>query len=108
MPVPELNRRVTEKPILCPNGIARKYKPATLEKWTTLYRAKGTNGLTPEERSNKGTTRVLNNAAIEEIYRIREKYPRITGVMIHSLLIQDGFYQCWRQQACRTAVHQGQ
>ena len=84
-------RRVTEKPILCPDGIAREYKPATLEKWTTLYRAKGIDGLTPEERSDKGTTRVLNDTAIEEIYRIREKYPRITGVMIHDLLIQDGF-----------------
>ena len=84
-------RRVTEKPILCPDGIAREYKPATLEKWTTLYRSKGIDGLTPEERSDKGTTRVLNDTAIEEIYRIREKYPRITGVMIHDLLIQDGF-----------------
>ena len=84
-------RRVTEKPILCPDGIARDYKPATLEKWTTLYRAKGIDGLTPEARSDKGTTRVLNDTATEEIYRIREKYPRITGVMIHSLLIQEGF-----------------
>ena len=28
-------RRVTEKPILCPDGIAREYKPVTLEKWTS-------------------------------------------------------------------------
>ena len=101
-------RRVTEKPILCPDGIAREYKPATLEKWTTLYRAKGIDGLTPEERSDKGTTRVLNDAAVEEIYRIREKYPRITGVNDPQSTDSGWLYQCWRQHARRAAVHQSE
>ena len=47
--------------------------------------------LMPKVRSDKGSTRTLNAATIEEIYRLKEKYPRLNATQIHIRLIQEGF-----------------
>ena len=84
-------RRVTKDPILRPDGTSFQYSPDTLERWTGLYRKKGMDGLIPGFRKDKGISRSLSADAINEIYRLREKFPRINGVMIHQMLIQGGF-----------------
>lgn len=84
-------RRVTENPIKRPDGVEFRYSPKTLEKWADLYRSGGMDALMPHSRSDKGATRALSDAAIEETYRLRENYPRINAVMIHSLLVQNGY-----------------
>lgn len=84
-------RRVTEHPITKPDGTTFQYNPKTLEKWTNLYRHGGMDALLPQTRSDKGSTRSLDDAAIEEIYRLREKYPRINATMIHTMLVQNGY-----------------
>lgn len=84
-------RRVTQNPIKRPDGTEFRYGPKTLEKWTTLYRKGGMDALMPGFRTDKGMSRSLNDVSIEEIYRLREKYPKINGVMIHSLLVQNGY-----------------
>ena len=84
-------RRVTQDPILRPDGVSYKYSPDTLERWTGLYRKKGMDGLIPGFRKDKGVSRALSADAINEIYRLREKFPRINGVMIHQMLVQSGF-----------------
>ena len=86
-------RRVTQDPILRPDGVAYKYSPDTLERWTGLYRKKGMDGLIPGVRKDKGVSRALSADAINEIYRIREKFPRINGVMIHQMLVHSGFIE---------------
>ena len=48
-------------------------------------------GLIPGFRKDKGVSRALSADAINEIYRLREKFPRINGVMIHQMLVQSGF-----------------
>jgi hypothetical protein len=47
--------------------------------------------LMPKVRSDKGSTRTLTDTAIEEIYRLRQKYPRLNSTQIHARLIQDAF-----------------
>jgi transposase InsO family protein len=84
-------RRVTESPIVKPDGSSFAYKPKTLEKWAASYKKGGMDALLPNERSDKGSTRVLSDVAIEEIYRIKEKYPRLNATMIHQLLVRDAF-----------------
>ena len=84
-------RRVTQEPIIRPDGTPYKYSPDTLERWTGLYRKKGMDGLIPGHRKDKGVSRSLSGNAINEIYRLRERFPRINGVMIHQMLIQGGF-----------------
>jgi len=83
-------RRVTDVPIKRPDGSFFKYNPGTLQKWVSNYQRFGMDGLIPKARIDKGVSRKLNDTAIEEIYRLREKYPRINATMIHTMLIKDG------------------
>jgi transposase InsO family protein len=84
-------RRVTENPIVRPDGVAFQYKPATLERWINLYKAEGMDALMPKERSDKGSVRRLSEECISEIHRLKEKYPRLDALQIHIRLVQDGF-----------------
>jgi transposase InsO family protein len=83
-------RRVTENPIPRPDGVLFPYKPATLEKWITIYKAGGMEALMPQERSDKGSVKSLSDECIMEIYRLKEKFPRLDAVQIHIRLVQDG------------------
>lgn len=84
-------RRITENPIIRPDGTPYKYNPGTLQKWVVYYRQSGMDGLMPKTRIDKGISRKLDDASIEEIFRLREKYPRINATMIHSMLLKDGY-----------------
>ena len=64
-------RRVTQNPLKLPDGREIMYNPKTLEKWDEYYRKNGMDALMPKTRSDKGGSRTLNNAAIEEIYRLK-------------------------------------
>jgi len=84
-------RRVTESSFALPNGKTMIYNPKTIEKWEEYYRKKGMDGLMPRERSDSGQPRVLSELAISEIYRLKEKFPRINASLIYTKLIEDGF-----------------
>lgn len=84
-------RRVTENELKLPDGSTIRYNYKTLEKWESYYRRNGMDGLMPKERSDSGTTRVLNDSAISEIYRLKEVFPRINATLIYHKLIEDGF-----------------
>ena len=84
-------RRIAGKPLTKPNGSTFSYNPRTLEKWTNLYKNGGMDALLPQERSDKGVSRSLSDVAIEEIYRLKEKYLRLNATQIHHLLVQNAF-----------------
>jgi transposase InsO family protein len=84
-------RRVTENQLTLPDGTAIRYNYKTLEKWESYYRRGGMDGLMPRQRSDSGTTRALSEAAISEIYKLKEKFPRINATLIYHKLIEDGF-----------------
>jgi transposase InsO family protein len=84
-------RRVTENDLTLPNGKTIRYNPKTLEKWEEYYNKKGMDGLMPRQRSDSGKPRILNASAIDEIYRLKEKFPRINATLIYHKLIEDGF-----------------
>jgi transposase InsO family protein len=83
-------RRVTEKPIIRPDGTTFHYKPGTLSKWVDLYKFGGMEELMPRARSDKGGTKKLSDEAISEIYSLKEKFPRLNAVQIHARLVQEG------------------
>ena len=68
-------KRVTERPLEFPDGTVREVSYKTVEKWVSLYQRGGIDALMPTERSDKGTTRVLTDTAIEEIYRLKQAFP---------------------------------
>ena len=84
-------RKVTDKPLTLPDGSTFQYNPKTLEKWVEAYRNSGMDGLLPKVRSDKGTSRVLNDTAIEEIFNLKEKFPRLNATQIYFKLIESGF-----------------
>lgn len=84
-------RRVTQKPLTLPDGSSFLFRPKTLEKWTQLYKSGGMDALMPKVRTDKGSTRTLNDAAIEEIYRLKEKFSKLNATQIHDRLIRDAF-----------------
>lgn len=82
-------RRVAQTPMHLPDGRIVKYKPKTIGKWVSLYRNGGIDALTPKTRSDLGKTRVLTEEAVDEIYRIKQKYPRLNATQIHARLVQE-------------------
>jgi len=83
-------RRVTEKPIIRPDGTAFMYKPGTLSKWINLYKFGGMEELMPRTRSDKGVVKRLSDEAVSEIYSLKDRFPRLNAVQIHARLVQDG------------------
>ena len=84
-------KRVTEQPLTLPDGTVKEISYKTLEKWVSNYQRFGFDSLMPTERSDKGTTRALSDTAIEEIYRLKQEFPRLNATQIHSQLVQNGF-----------------
>jgi transposase InsO family protein len=84
-------RRVTEKPLTRPDGSAFTFNPKTLQCWERCYRVAGMDGLLRRPRGDKGTPRVLSDAALAEIFRLREKYPRLNATQIHARLVNEAF-----------------
>lgn len=84
-------RRVTANPLTIPGGETVKYQPKTLEKWTEYYRKGGIDAIMPKTRADKGSTRTLTDTAIEEIYRLKTKYPRLNATQIYYRLIEENF-----------------
>ena len=84
-------QRITENPLTLPDGSAFRYSPKTISKWVSLYQNGGIDALMPRERSDKGSTRVLTDTAIEEIYRLKEAFPRLNSTQIHRHLVEEAF-----------------
>ncbi|SCP99964.1 DDE-type integrase/transposase/recombinase [Anaerobium acetethylicum] len=84
-------KRVAEKPLKMPDGSEVMYNYNTFEKWEKLYLRHGIDGLIPKRRSDIGVPRALSDAAIAEIYRLKETFPRINATLIYQKLIEDGF-----------------
>jgi len=83
-------RRVTETPVTRPDGSLFHYRPDTLVKWVSMYRNEGMEGLMPRARSDKGNVRILSDECIAEIYKLKERFPRLDAVQIRLRLIEDG------------------
>lgn len=84
-------KRITEKPLTFPDGTTKEVSYKTIEKWVSNYQRFGFDALLPVERSDKGCTRVLPDTAIEEIFRLKQNFPRLNATQIHAQLIKTGF-----------------
>lgn len=84
-------RKVTQKPLVLPDGSTFSYNPKTLEKWTEYYRKNGMDGLMPKARSDKGSSRSLPDTAIEEIFRLKAQFPKLNATQIYFNLIKNSF-----------------
>ena len=83
-------RRIASNPLLRPDGSEFLYKPKSIQAWEKLYRQGGMDALIKPPRKDKGTARALSNDAIAEIYKLKEKYPRLNASQVRLALIKDG------------------
>ena len=84
-------KRVTERPLTLPDGSTRQFSHKTIEKWVSLYKRGGIDALMPTARSDKGIPRALPDTAIEEIFRLKNDFPRLNATQIHAQLVRTGF-----------------
>lgn len=84
-------KRIAQNTLTLPDGSSVKYSYKTIEDWCTKYKSGGLDSLMPRVRSDKGTTRSLPDTALEEIYRLKEEFPRMNATQIHAQLIKTGF-----------------
>jgi transposase InsO family protein len=84
-------RRVATIPVKLPNGNSVLYSPGTLSNWESGYNRFGFDTLLPKARSDIGQTRKLTDVAIEQIYALKNTFPRINATLIYHKLIEDGF-----------------
>lgn len=84
-------RRVSTNPVKLPNGNSVFYSPGTLSNWESEYSRFGFDALLPKTRSDIGKTRKLADVAIEQIYTLKNAFPKINATLIYHKLIEDGF-----------------
>lgn len=84
-------RRVSTSPVKLPNGNSVFYSPGTLSNWESEYNRFGFDSLLPKTRSDIGKTRKLTDVAIEQIYSLKNAFPKINATLIYHKLIEDGF-----------------
>ncbi len=84
-------KKVAEKPFVLPDGRTIFFKYGTFAKWEQYYKKWGIDGLMPRARSDAGSSRVLPDSAIDEIYRLKTQFPKINATLIYHKLIEGGF-----------------
>ena len=84
-------KRVASEPLSLPDGRVSRYSYKTLEKWVSDYKKGGIDALMPGTRSDKGVSRALDDTALEEIYRLKETFPRMNATRIYEQLLQGSF-----------------
>lgn len=93
-------KKVAKKPLKLPNGKEIVFNYNTFEKWEARYKRNGMDGLMPKLRSDSGVSRALSDAAIAEIFRLKQQFPRINATLIYNKLIADGFIKQSEVSVC--------
>lgn len=66
-------------------------RPTTIKKWYIMYRKEGYEGLIPKSRTDLNTSRKLKQDAQDKIIEYKKTYPHISGTLIYTKLIEDGY-----------------
>jgi len=73
------------------NGKIYKFSKSCIKNWYLSYKKYGLVALQSKTRSDKNTSRLLNNETIVRIQELREQFPHITGTAIYNKLIEEGY-----------------
>jgi transposase InsO family protein len=83
-------RKVTGEVLTLPEGQKTSYAASTLVYWENLYRKGGFEALVHKARADKGYPRKLTQEAIDAIFTLRKRFPKINATMIYERLIEEG------------------
>lgn len=84
-------KRIAENTFTLPDGSHKKFNYKTIAEWAYKYQKGGLDMLMPQTRSDKGNSRVLNDEAVSEIYRLKELFPKMNATQIYHHLVKEGF-----------------
>lgn len=73
------------------NGKIYKFSKSCIKNWYLSYKKYGLIALQSKIRSDKNTSRLLNDDTIYRIQELREQFPHITGTAIYNKLIEEGY-----------------
>lgn len=73
-----------------PEGMAKSFSAGTIERWYRIYLKEGFDGLMPQERSDSGKSRCLDDACTEFIRHMKENYPRMPAAAIYRQMLDNG------------------
>lgn len=93
-------KKIAKRPLKLPNGKEIIFNYNTFEKWEARYKRNGMDGLMPKLRSDSGVSRALSDAAIAEIFRLKQQFPRINATLIYNKLVADGFIKQSEVSVC--------
>ena len=86
----EYFRRLAQKQLEVPGLGPRRYTVATFKSWLRHYRRDGLEGLTPQIRSDAGTSRVITAPLSDRIRQLLEEYPTLSATRLREKLIASG------------------
>ena len=84
-------REMADKEWIDPRGNKIKISESTIERWYIRYKRSGFDSLKPRDRSDCGSTRKLDDEAIEIIKHYIEKHPRLPATAIYDEMIKNGY-----------------
>ena len=82
--------RIAEKTYTLPDGRRKKYSYETLSRWVRDYKDKGICALFIKTRSDRGQSRVLDDAIITRIVQIMKQVPSIRIAKLGRRLVTEG------------------
>ena len=83
-------RDAASKTYIDPEGKPKRISFHTIKKWHRYYKKDGFEGLMPQNRSDEGESRVLDQDRKDQIRYLLEKYPRITAAETYRNLLASG------------------
>lgn len=83
-------RQASKKKYDVPYLGIKTYKPGTLKSWLKKYREGGFEAMKPKTRSDKGTSRKINDALGSTIKEKVETFPSLSASAIFRILISEG------------------
>lgn len=83
-------REAAKKPVRHPDGTERCVPEKTIMRWYRDYQKGHLEALTPKERSDKGSFRVLTDDAKERIRQLRAEFPKMNAVVLREKLVEEG------------------
>ncbi len=86
----EYFRKVTTEPLEVPHIGLVRYKPETLRRWLSEYRAGGFEALVPRPRSDVGRHRVITPEIEARIRQLVADHPRMSATMVRERLVDEG------------------
>jgi transposase InsO family protein len=83
-------RQVTESELEVPHVGLVRYKPETLRRWLTQYRAGGFDALIPRPRSDIGHHRVITDEIEARIRQLLSEHSKMSATMVRERMVDEG------------------